>query len=214
MSDLRGYNNNLAPARNSGWIAARATQDGTLYAANYALAAAIEGRAFGCHWGTLTTPLTTPATQAITTGLPQAILRVPDGTVVIPLAVKIIIESCGATTQGEIAIGICSNDVGNGTSTAGTSTPSSLNTAAPVTSGCTQRQLVTTIGTAESGLLELKRFSFAASAVNQVFDWIPSQEGIAAVLRGAATLLIYIGGNAVVFYAQAQWIELPETAVS
>ena len=214
MSDQRGFNQNLTVGRNPGWGALRMTQDGALYVAQYALSASIEGRVMGCHFGTLTTPLATAATTAITTLRPQAHVRVPDGTVIIPLAVNILVESTGITTQGEIAIATTTVDPGDGTGAAGTQQPVGLNTARPVTSNCTTRQLMTGDITAETGLLELKRFSFALSAVNQDFTWNASQALVVPVLRGPAGLLVYIGGNAVNFYCQMQWIELTEASVS
>ena len=214
MSDLRIFNQNLTVGRNNGWRALRGTSDGALYVADYALSASIEGRVMGCHFGTLTTPLATAATTAITTLRPQAWVRIPDGTVIIPLAVDVLVESTGITTQGEISIAMCIVDPGDGTAAAGTLQPVSLNAAAPVTSNCTTRQLATGDITAETGLRELKRFSFAASAVNQDFTWNAAQTLVVPVLRGPAGLLVYIGGNAVNFFAQMQWIELAESAVS
>ena len=215
MSDLRGFNQNLTPGRNSGWGAIRRTADGALYIAEHVRALSIEGRIFGAHFGTLTTPLATAATTAITTLRPMAWLRVPDGTAIIPLTVNLLVESAGATTQGEALLGIATSDVGNGTSSAGTSGALgvSLNSAAPISSTVIPRQLATADVSADYAL-ELKRFSFAASAVNQDFSWQAAQELVPSVLRGAATLMLYIGGNAVNFYCQMQWIELPESAVS
>ena len=214
MPGLYGFNQNLTPGRNSGWGGIRMTSDGAIYVSQYSLAAGIEGRIMACHFGTATTPLATPATQAITTLRPQAWVRVPDSTVIIPLAVNILVESAGATTQGEISIVRTTVDPGDGTGAAGTLQPVSLNSALPVASNCTTRQLATGDITAETGLLEIKRFSFAVSAVNQDFTWLASQQHVYPVLRGPAGLLVYIGGNAVNFYGQMQWIELAESAVS
>ena len=214
MSDIRVFNQNLTPGRNAGWGGLRGTQDGAAYLAPYALSASIEGRLMGCHFGTLTTPLATAATTAIATLRPQAWVRIPDGTAIIPLAVNVLVESAGATTQGEIAIAMCIVDPGDGTGAAGTLQPVSLNAAAPVTSNCTTRQLATGDITAETGLRELKRFSFAASAVNQDFTWNAAGNLVVPVLRGPAGLLVYIGGNAVNFFCQMQWIELAESSVS
>ena len=174
----------------------------------------LEGRIMGCHFGTLTTPIATAATTAITTLRPQAWVRVPDGTAIIPLAVNIIAEANGATTQGEIAIATTTVDPGDGTGAAGTQQPVSLSTNRGIASNCTTRQLATGDITAETGLLELKRFSFAASAVNQDFNWKAMTDLVVPLLRGPAGLLVYVGGNAVNFYCQMQWIELPESAVS
>jgi len=216
VSDIRGFIQNLSVGRGgSGTIAGlRMAPDGALYTADAFLSACIEGRAFGCHFGTLTTPLGTAATTAITTLRPQAWLRVPDGTLIIPVCAEIVVESTGITTQGEISVATMQVDCGNGTSAAGTSGAICLNSAAPVSSNCTARQLATGDVTAETGLLELKRFSFALSAVNQHFTWPGSDNRLPPVLRGPATFALYIGGNAVQFYAQFQWVEYPEASYS
>ena len=211
---MRGFNHNTTVGRAPGYRDAAITQDGALYVAQYALAASIEGRLMGCHFGTLTTPLATAATTAIATLRPQAHVRVPDGTAIIPLAVNILVETSGATTQGEIAIATTTVDPGDGTGAAGTQQPVGLNTARPVTSNCTTRQLMTGDITAETGLLELKRFTFAADTDNQDFTWNAMQSLVVPILRGPAGLLVYIGGNAVSFYCQMQWIELTEASVS
>lgn len=175
--------------------------------------AGLEGRLFGCHFGTVTTPLATPATTAITAARPQAWLRIPNGTLIIPTSVHLIIEAAGATTQGEVSICSTTNDVGNGTSSAGTSGALNKNTGSSLASACTPRQLATGDVTAETGLLEHKRFSFGASAVNVAQDWpILGNEEDLPVLRGPASWLVYIGGNAVNFYAQFSWVEYDEAA--
>jgi len=215
MSDLR-IKTIVAPGEsgNDGWVAARGDKLGNLYSLPAELGFGVDGRLFGCHFGTVTTPLATAATTAIAAQRPMAWLRIPDGTAIMPLSVNILVEAAGATTQGEISIAICQNDVGNGTSSAGTSGALSLNTAVPRASLVTPRQLSTGDSTAETSLLELKRFSFAASAVNQDFSWNARQLVVPLVLRGPASFLVYIGGNAVNFYAQMQWLEVTETSVS
>ena len=182
-------------------------RDGTLVVAKYGMAAALEGALYGVHFGSVTTPLATAATTAIAAQRPMAWLRVPATRAIIPVLCEIVVESQGATTQGEIAIARTSNDVGNGTSTAG-NTPVALNPYVNVgTSAVVARYLSTGDCTAETDLLELKRFSFAASAVNQQFTWEPKEWFPA--LPGPSSFLIYIGGNAVNFYATVIWVEGP-----
>lgn len=175
--------------------------------------AAREGNLYGCHFGTVTTPLATPATTAIVAARPQAWLRIPNGTLVVPASVRVTVEATGITTQGEIALCSTTNDVGNGTSAAGTSGSLNKNTGSANTSLVTPRQLATGDVTAETGLLEHARFSFAASALDQSFTWPdPGADDDLPFLRGAASWLLYIGGNAVNFYAQFSWAEYDEDA--
>lgn len=170
-----------------------------------------EGRLFGCHFGTVTTPIATPATTAITARRPQAWLRIPAATLVVPVSVRIVIEASGATTQGEIALCSTTNDVGAGTSTAGTSAVINKNTDSANVSACTPLMLATADVAVETGLLEHARFSWAASAVNQHFNWPdPGSMNDIPFLRGDASWLLYIGGNAVNFYATFSWAEYDE----
>ena len=185
----------------------------SLNSAPWTVRAAAEGNLYGCHFGTVTTPLATAATTAIAAKRPMAWLRVPNGTLVIPVSVRIVVESAGATTQGEIALCSTTNDVGDGTSAAGTSGALNKNTGSANVSLVTPRQLASADVTAETGLLEHARFSFAASAVNQSFNWPdPGAPDDLPFLRGAASWLLYIGGNAVNFYAEFSWAEYGEAA--
>lgn len=216
MSDLRALIQNLSVGRHGSSAAPnslRMTPDGALYTAPYPLSAAVEGNVFGMNAGTVTTPLSTAATTALANTTPHAWVRVPDGTVIIPLYASITVETSGITTQGEASIVIAQNDIGNGTSSAGTG-PVSFNTAAPVTSACTVRALATGATTAPTNPLELARFSFAASTVNTNFTWTGGEHGYWPIVRGAGSWAIYLGGNAVGYFAQMIWVELSESGLS
>lgn len=181
--------------------------------APWTVQAGADGRLYGCHFGTVTTPVATGATTAIVARRPMAWARLPTGTLIIPVSVRIVVEATGITTQGEIALCSTTNDVGAGTSTAGTSGALNKNPASLNTSNVTTFQLATADVTLETGLLEHARFSFAASAVNLSFNWPdPGSKDDLPYLRGPASWLLYIGGNAVNFYAQFSWAEYAETA--
>ena len=214
MTDLNALVNNTSVSRTGlGWTSLRATPDGALYTTDVGGSLGIEGRIFAANMGLVTTPLATAATTAIVNTTPHAWIRVPDGTAIVPLYARIVVESQSITTQGEISLLIAQNDIGNGTSSAADAGPINLNTAAPVTSACTARQLATGAATAPTNPLELTRFSFAASAVNQAFEWDARSLGVFAVVRGEGSWAIYIGGNAVNYYAQMVWAELSEADI-
>ena len=80
-------------------------------------------------------------------------------------------------------------------------------------SACLPRQLGTAT-TAPTNPIELDRFGFAASAVNQKFVWDARTQGVYPVVRGLGTWAIYVGGNAVNLFIQMVWLELPITAVT
>ena len=215
MTDLRARAKNLTPTR---WLSGlhdlRATTDGALYTAGHGLSAGLEGRIFGANMGVVTTPVAIAATVAIVDTSPQAWIRVPDSTVIIPLYAKFVVEATGITTQGEISHLIAQNDIGNGTSSAADVGPVNLNTAVPAASTCTARQDATGAATAPTNPLELSRFSFAASAVNQHFEWSGGNLGVYPIVRGAGSWAMYIGGNAASWYGQMVWMEFTEASVT
>ena len=217
MSDLRAFVQNVSVGRATSGDPAllRMTPDGALYTADVLLAAAIEGRVFAFNSGVVTTPAATAATTAITNTIASSWVRVPDGTAIVPIYAGLVVESAGATTQGEISLLIAQNDIGSGSGATPGSGASAinLNTASPVTSNCTPVQIATA-STAPTNPLELARFSFAASAVNQHYTWTARANGIYPVVRGASSWAFYIGGNAVNFYSTMVWAEFPEGTLS
>ena len=216
FGDLRTYIQNLTAGRltSGNWQNNRGTADGAIYTEEWITALAIEGLVYGANGGAVTTPIATPATSAINILRPQFWVLVPDGTAIIPLRAAVQVETSGATTQGEIAVAMCQNFVGNGTSSAATAGPISLNSAVPASSLCTVRQLATADVTAPTNPLELDRFSFAADADNLMYGWEGKDQSVPPILRGPASFLIYIGGNTVNFFAQVQWAEVTEASVS
>ena len=215
MSDIRAWvqNQSVGRAGTGTFGGLRMTPDGALYVADLNLSAAIEGRLFGANMGSVTTPAATAATTAITNTIASAWVRVPDGTAIVPVYARVVVESNGITTQGEASILIAQNDIGAGSGAAATAGPVSLNTAVPLTSNCTPQQIATA-STAPTSPVELARFSFAASAVDQIFEWKARTLGTFPVVRGAGSWAIYIGGNAVNFFAQMIWAEFPEGTLS
>lgn len=173
----------------------------------------LAGKLYGANFGSLTAPLTTPATSAITVLRPMAWLRVPDGTAIYIIRNKVVVESAGATTQGEIALAISDIDVGNGTSAAATlleNLNNTLKNVATADSLVTGRQLASADVVSPAVPFEVNRYSFAASAVDLEFEWKANEEGILIPITGPGTFLIYIGGNAVNFFAQTLWYETKE----
>ena len=197
-----------SPAANQTLVGVHSDRQGNLIVEDVNKNQAVAGKMFVANFGSVTTPLATAATTAIVARRPMAWIRVPDATAIIPVRATIVVESAGATTQGEISVAQASNDVGNGTSTASVLGARQLNTRLGTEAGnCTPRHLSTGDCTLEVDLRELDRFSFAASAVDQKFVYRPQNDGLFSVLHGDASWLIYIGGNAVNFFVQMVWIE-------
>lgn len=134
-------------------LQARMTRDGALFEASWAESHALEGRIFTANMGTVTTPLTFLVTAA---NRPDAWIRVPDGTMIIPLVCTVALEAYAGTAT-EIDIRTAQNDIGSGTSSAAAVGPQSNHTGAPYASNCVARQLATGDTTAETSPLTVWR---------------------------------------------------------
>ena len=188
-------------------VALKADRQGVLSVNDRVRAAALAGKLFVANWGTVTAPLTGPATQAVTLLRPSTWLRVPQGKTIYVVRHTVNIESSSNTTQGEVAIALASNDVGVGTSTAATSNRNANPSKLASTPGTIARANATQDVSVASDYIELDRFSFILSAVNQKFEFDANKTGLLIPIVGDASFLCFVGGNAVVFFAQTVYIE-------
>jgi hypothetical protein len=138
------------------WLGARGLRDGSLVTANYLDALAQEGRVFTANMGSVTTPLTFLVTAA---NRPDAWIRVPANTAILPIKVVVSLEAMTGTAT-ELDVRMASNDIGNGTSSAASVGPLSVRSDNPITSACTARQLATADTTAETTPMTLYRREF------------------------------------------------------
>lgn len=217
MSDLK-----MAPrvtptavTSDSGWKAVEGFRDGSISVVDFKQRMAAAGRLMTATMGSVTTPLTFLATAA---NRPDAWVRVPAGTAIMPVYLNIALET-SAGTATEIDSRVCANDSANGTSSAATVAPSSLRLGGgdtlAVASNCTARQLATADTTAETTPISIYRKTFgpisdtttpggADRGVDKYWD-------VAPLLIGAATWEVFIAATT----AQAtgfvimQWIETP-----
>ena len=210
--DVRQADVTRATADGVGTKAMRGLRDGSLSMADFLEVMIMEGRGYVANMGSVTTPLTFLATAA---NRPDAWLRVPSGTAILPLAVETILESAAGTAT-EIDIRMAQNDIGNGTSSAATVGPLPLRSDAPRTSNVTPRQLATGDTTAETNPVSLHRRCFplaqATGLVPYEDFWTPRPM---AILVGPATLEVFIAGttNQATGFVLFRWLELPSTAI-
>lgn len=219
MSDTRvvaRYASGAVPRVTAGtYIGQSATRDGANFAANWMEALAQEGRIVGANMGTVTTPLTFLATAA---NRPDAWIRVPSGTTILPLLAVVVIEAAAGTVT-EIDVRIASNDIGNGTSTAASVGPQGLRTDLPFVSGCTARQLATADTTAETTPLSIYRRTFAradeAGIAHRGIEVTRELMGF-PVLVGAATWELFIAATTTqaTGFVVMTWAEVPSTSVT
>lgn len=193
-------------------LQARGTRDGALFVANWYEAHALEGRIFSANMGSVTTPLTFLITAA---NRPDGWLRVPDGTMIIPLVCTVALEAFAGTVT-EIDVRTAQNDIGNGTSSAASIGPQANHTGAPYASTVVARQLATADTTAETAPLSVwrKQIPTANAAGNDAagsFTVTREMMGY-PVLVGPATWEVFVAATTTqaTGYLIFHWMEFVE----
>lgn len=170
------------------------------------------GRVFIANMGQATTPLTFNVGYDL--DQPQAWIRVPANTSIIPLRCSVVLEDA-AGTDTEIINAISDNDVGNGTSDAATAGPLSLHTNGPVTSLCTARQLATADVTDPTNSRELDRwvYPFANATTDPVLKYAWTRENNTPIVEGAGSWILYIAATTTApnGFVSMIWGEVPTT---
>lgn len=215
MSNLYGLPRVKSPSRDTAdsenWKPIRVSRTGLLLVheiEDYAK----QGRIFSANMGTVTTPLTFLVTAA---NRPDAWVRVPAGTAILPIKCNVVLESAAGTVT-EIDVRIAQNDIGNGTSSAADVAPRTHRTDAPVASLCTARQLATGDTTAETNPLSIYRRTYArADEAGIDFRGIEVTRELMGypILVGAATWEVFIAGTGTqaTGYVVMTWAEVPTT---
>lgn len=221
MSDLRvvAQQQNVTRTSDGNWIAARGLRDGALVYVPWYQALVFEGRAFGIHAGSVTTPIAGHA--SIDADQPEAAVWFADGVAALPVYISATMET-GATTlaQGGMMCAISNIAIGAGTSTA--ATPFNLFMGGTgYTSGATAGVAYTGNGTdplTAGNFLELKRVSAVIDAdaatsgiVPPVLEWSVSKGLMAPVVQDIGSILLYGEAAANTLFGQILWVELPES---
>jgi len=193
--------------------ALRVNRSADLYVADLPTQWALEGRVFVANRGTATTPVSFAKT-AYDEDQPQLVLRVPEGTTIIPLYCEVVLED-SAGTDNEIIWGVTANDIGNGTSTA--VTPYNVLSVGGKTTAVTVRRDYTGNATAASQVKELGRFGYAfADASTDPAKRFVLQFGNdrnIVPIKGADSLNLWVAGatTAPSGYATVVWAEFLST---
>ncbi len=147
---------------------------------------------------------------------PQFALRVPAGTVVIPLSVKLDFQD-QAGTDTHVILGMSQNDIGDGTSTSLTITP--MRTDGPYATRCFANSLYTGDATAATNLIEVDRVidPFVATAAGRLpgYRWDIKSATVIPILVGPATLQLWTiaTGDGAEGFGQYVWAEIDKTAL-
>lgn len=171
---------------------------------------AAQGRMFTANMGSVTTPLTFLATAD---KRPDAWIRCPLGTVILPYKLDIALESMAGTAT-EFDVRICANDIGNGTSSAASVGPVNMRTDAPVTSLCTARQLATADVTAETTPVSVYRKTYIlANAAGEDAKGVSISRAMMGnpVLVNASTWELFIAATSTqaTGFVVMTWAEVP-----
>lgn len=189
----------------------RMMRDGSVSMADFLQMLAFEGRVFGANFGSETGPLT--LNTVYDQDQPDVVLRIPDGTAVVPIAVHCALEVSSGTVN-EMSIVVVQNDIGSGTSSAATAGPLSLRTDAPITSNCVARMTYTANSSAFTNPLEVYRFGQELATAAGAFapgtvSWVPD---VKPVIIGPASLVVAFESTTTALqgFVQMFWAELKE----
>lgn len=199
-------------AANNSMVAAHFDRAGNIIVTDVNESRAVAGKIYAANMGTLSAAIRLLG-ATIVDRRPQAWIRVPLGTTIIPLLVEVDIFATGAAVF-ELSVLQCSNDVGEGTSAAASVGPVNLNTRLGSDAGlCTPRQLASADVAVEENPVELAHKTYASGVENLTFTYNPKEKGIVSVLHGPATFALYGGGTTVDAFIKMIWMEVDSSFV-
>ncbi len=228
MSDVRVVREVSSVSRGTSdgdLMALRGTRDGAVFSADWYLAAALEGRAFGVNCGVQTSPVSYNATPLVVAE-PDVCIYVPVGTTIIPVYVEYAIEDTGGNAALEIVAGATSAAQ---VITAGDSkTIHNMRTDEPRQSNCTAASVMDSTGkiTPYTGnYIEFFRGyagdstdqfnSSTAQTVNTAtrFHWSVGKTMVPPILTGRSAFFMYLSGTLVTAFVTVIWVEFPSSSI-
>jgi len=195
----------------AGYLAVQGFREGSVSFVDFKTRMAAAGRVFRAQQGSVVTALTF-ADYSI--NLPQGHIRVPAGTTAI--LTKFSLQLMTLTgTAAMVYLSMCSNDIGNGTSSAASIGPVSTRSDAPVASLVTARQLTTVAATAMTTPIDLDRWAlpFATTTnadVNTKLTYEPN-DAKAFLIGPASAVWTMKFTTAATGFSQFEWIETPSS---
>lgn len=131
MADVRGVTGVSAvtrPDADDAFHYLRTQRDGALFTSDWVMGLAMEGRVYVANAGTLSAPITFSASNTIIGTENDLDVSVPAGTLVIPLEIRLNMESFGSTLQFQAMAMV---GTGGAADSGTTLTPTNLRTDAP-----------------------------------------------------------------------------------
>ncbi len=204
----------------------RATRDGSLFIADWKLAAIMEGRGFQINVGALSTPVTGGGAggTAVDLDTPEFVISVPKGTSIIPIRTEVTVGlPVGAADDNEVDIllAVDQDAAWDATGTAVTEVIYNMNTLNNRASNCTARSAFSaTMTTDPVEDIELAHYtkvfeSFSATGAHWTESILLYEPEAPPIINGPAMYIGHWGGTAAAHgFATVQWIEFPSTAFS
>ena len=229
MSDVRVVREVSSVSRGTSdgdLMALRGTRDGAVFTADWFLAAALEGRAFGVNHGTGTTPLATDP-GALVVAEPDLLIQVPVGTTIIPTYIEYAIEDTDTADPLEVVAVASSAATQSASGTAGTAlTIHNMRTDDPIASLCTADYTCTGGVTPYTGnFIEFFR-GYAGDATDQYqaataqtvatatrYNWSASKTMVPPIMTGVSQLCIYVVGTVATAWITVIWVEFPSSSI-
>lgn len=202
----------------------RGTRDGAVFTADWYLAAALEGRAFGVNHGTGTDPVTTNA-GALIVAEPDLIVQVPADTTIIPVYLEYAIEDTATGGPVEV-VAVASSAATQATSPGTGLTIYNMRTDAPITSNCTASRTNTSGVTPYTGnFIEFYR-GYAGDATDQHGSntaqtvnsatrahWSASDTMVPPIMTGVSQIGVYMVGSGLTGWITLIWVEMPSNSI-
>uniref|UniRef100_A0A6M3XVE8 Uncharacterized protein n=1 Tax=viral metagenome TaxID=1070528 RepID=A0A6M3XVE8_9ZZZZ len=197
----------------------KVSKDGALLTQEWVLAQVIAGNVFHAYVGQATTPVTLDAAWANTD--PDISLDIPDGRLIIPLEVKVVMEAYGTTALFE-SMTLCSRTLA--AASAGTAfVPINMRTRTGGGSNCSCYVGPTVTSGYTTGAFELHRWTYAKAVTiatadddNSIYpaEFVWSyKDHPAPVLEGNASMQTWATSQAASGYISWYWIELGENDI-
>ena len=201
MVDIRltAQQESVARVADGAYVSQRALRDGAAIYAPWVQALVFEGKCFGIHVGSVTTPIA--GHVAVDADQPEASVNIPDGTEAMPLFLTATCET-GSTTLGVGGLMFAVSNILTGAGTSTTATPFNLRIDAPIATAASAYVAFTGNGTdplTAGNFLELGRQSFILDSDAATSGIIGARIALSALER---PMPVIVDGGSLLFYAE------------
>ena len=172
----------------------------------------LEGRVFAASIGTGVSPVDFVETT-YDENQPQFALLVPEGTICVPISASLSIQDM-LGTDNTVAMEVCSNDIGNGTSTEMTTEGNVNGAFGSTNSRCTARQLYTGDAAAAVNIVEITHrvnaFADGTGSPEIYWKWTMNEMPL---MQGDASMFLHVNAttDGPIGFFTIKWAEFKTT---